>query len=203
MNITILHRLYFSTNNQDNKSVRHLASQLFPCFAFFPSSRCFLLRVTTRHSSFFILRLRSVPPWTWRHVRWVDQSKTCQWRPRQESERHHCIKTNTSVMNWTRTTIYALCFIDSMKSHIYPSAWNDLEVIARFRHFTTYICFKNKEEKTFGPRIVTKGNVKCYFKTRSERNKLPHFRKKTKQTLQFFQIRRMKRQKNRIPAIRP
>ena len=43
----------FATNNQDNKSVRHLASQLFPCFAFF-SSHFFLLWVTTGQvASFF------------------------------------------------------------------------------------------------------------------------------------------------------
>ena len=34
--------------------------------------------------------------------------------------------------------------------------------------------------------IVTKGNAKCNFKTRSERNKTPNFRTKTKQTLQVF-----------------
>lgn len=120
----------FASNNQDNKSVRHLESQLFLCFNFFCSSPCFY-HMSGHRASPLIHRLRSVPLWTWRHVRWVDQSKTCQWRPRLESERHHCIKKNISIMNWTRTTIFVLYFIDSVKSQIYPSASNDLGVIAR------------------------------------------------------------------------
>ena len=58
-------------------------------------------------------------------------------------------------------------------------------VAARFRHYTAYMWFKNKEN-TSGTRIVTKGNAKCNFKTRSERNKTPNFCTKTKQTLQVF-----------------
>ena len=58
-------------------------------------------------------------------------------------------------------------------------------VAARFRHYTAYMWFKNKEN-TSGTRIVTKGNAKCNFKTRSEPNKTPNFCTKTKQTFQVF-----------------
>lgn len=201
----------FASNNQDNKSVRHLESQLFLCFNFFCSSPCFSL-MSGHRASPLIHRLRSVPLWTWRHVRWVDQSKTCQWRPQLESERHHCIKKNISIMNWTRTT----CNIRSVfhwfseitnLSFSIDWPWGDRKrgnytkyygsrgllsfllyysVAARLRHYATYIWLKNKEEKTSEPgTIVTKGCVKCNFKTRSERNKTPHLKTKP-QTLSVF-----------------